>query len=82
MKNSIFKFTLAIALFCAINATDVQAQCPMCRITAESNMKNGGTAGNGLNKGILYMLLAPYVLVGGIAFVWWKNRNPKAESED
>jgi hypothetical protein len=82
MKNNILKFVLAIVLFCAIGTTDVQAQCPMCRITAESNMKNGGTSGNGLNKGILYMLLAPYVLVGGIAFVWWKNRNPKAESED
>jgi hypothetical protein len=46
----------------------------MCKIAAESNLKNGGTAGRGLNKGILYMLAAPYLLVGTIAFIWWRNR--------
>ncbi len=49
------------------------AQCPMCRIAAESNLKDGGTAGRGLNGGILYMLAAPYLLVGTIGFLWWKN---------
>ncbi|MBL0118850.1 MAG: hypothetical protein IPP89_07665 [Saprospiraceae bacterium] len=49
------------------------AQCPMCRIAAESNLKDGGTAGAGLNAGILYMLAAPYLLVGTIGFIWWKN---------
>ena len=38
------------------------AQCPMCRIAAESNLKDGGTAGAGLNAGILYMLAAPYYI--------------------
>ena len=60
----------ALCLF----ATELMAQCPMCKIAAESNLKNGGTAGRGLNKGILYMLAAPYALVGVIAFVWWRNR--------
>jgi hypothetical protein len=82
MKNRLLKFVFALLFFCTINGTNVQAQCPMCKIGAESNMKNGGTAGAGLNSGILYMLLAPYVLVGGIAFVWWRNRNVSAESED
>ena len=54
--------------------TDLLAQCPMCRATAESNLANGGTEGQGLNQGILYLLGMPYVLVGTIAFIWWRNR--------
>jgi hypothetical protein len=43
-------------------------------MSAESNLQNGGTSGAGLNAGILYMLVAPYLIVGGIAFWWWRNR--------
>ncbi len=53
---------------------DLLAQCPMCRATAESNLANGGTEGQGLNQGILYLLGMPYVLVGAVAFIWWRNR--------
>ena len=43
-------------------------------MTAESNLKGGGSAGKGLNTGILYMLLTPYLLIGVVGFVWYKNR--------
>lgn len=56
-----------------------QAQCPMCRATAESNLANGGSEGRGLNNGILYMLAAPYLLIGGIGYVWWRNRRKEAD---
>jgi hypothetical protein len=71
-----------IALFCfiALISTDLAAQCPMCKMAAESDLKNGGTAGRGLNAGILYMLSLPYVLVGTIAFLWWRNRK-RAEDD-
>lgn len=54
---------------------DLLAQCPMCRATAETNLANGGTEGKGLNRGILYMLGMPYIVIGAIAFLWWRNRN-------
>jgi hypothetical protein len=61
----------------------VEAQCPMCKLSAESNLKNGGKAGRGLNAGILYMFATPYLLVGGLAFVWWRyNRGRKDEELD
>lgn len=50
------------------------AQCPMCKISAASNLRDGGSAGKGLNKGILYMFSLPYLLVGTMAFLWYKNR--------
>ena len=61
-----------LLIFLAI--PELEAQCPMCKMAAESNLKNGGTDGAGLNRGILYMLLTPYLLVGTIAFLWWRNR--------
>lgn len=78
MKKWIFALALGFALsFSAM--PDASAQCPMCRIAAESNMKNGGSEGKGLNAGILFMLAMPYLIVGGIGFVWYRNRNKKED---
>ena len=62
-------------------SNDLYSQCPMCKMSAESNLKNGGTAGKGLNKGILYMLALPYTLVGVIGYVWWRNNRRHREDE-
>jgi hypothetical protein len=82
--NKITKYlsiiALAFTLSIAVTPT-VEAQCPMCRMSAESNLKNGGTDGAGLNKGILYMLATPYLLVGAIGYIWWRNRKKEEEEE-
>ena len=64
---------ILIGILIALNSTEILAQCPMCRMAAESNLKNGGSAGKGLNAGILYMLVVPYLVVGTIGFIWWNN---------
>ncbi len=71
MKNWIVLGFVFLLLFIG---NDLIAQCPMCKMAAESNLKNGGSAGKGLNAGILYMLLTPYILVGGLAYWWIKNK--------
>lgn len=70
-------FTLVFS-FASINTN---AQCPMCKMSTEQNLKDGGTAGKGLNKGILYMFAAPYLMVGTLGFIWWYNRK-KEEDDD
>ena len=60
---------------------DAFAQCPMCKMTAESNLKNGGSSGQGLNAGILFILSLPYLIVGSIGYAWWRS-NKKYELED
>lgn len=75
----IFSIVLLVLAF-TIMAQDVFAQCPMCRLSAETNLENGGTAGKGLNTGILYLLSMPYLLIGTIAFVWIRNKR-KSENE-
>ena len=57
-----------------VELPDAVAQCPMCRMSAESNLQNGGTGGKGLNAGILFMLSLPYLIVGSIGYIWWKNQ--------
>lgn len=81
MKKYLLKIAFVFALCCAFVAASstVSAQCPMCRMSAESNLKDGGKAGRGLNTGILYMLAMPYLLVGCIGFWWWKNRRKEME---
>ena len=72
-------FTIAILLLLTL---ELYSQCPMCKIAAESNLENGGTAGKGLNTGILYMLSLPYLLIGLIGFIWYRNRSKNEEEFD
>lgn len=72
---------MLILLLIAVFAVDLVAQCPMCRMAAESNLQNGGTEGKGLNTGILYILMLPYLLVATLGFVWWR-KNKKAKEEE
>lgn len=75
MRNyTFYLFIILVVLLTLGISGDVAAQCPMCKMSAESNLKNGGTAGVGLNAGILYMLITPYLLVGTMAYLWWRNK--------
>lgn len=52
-------------------ATGAFAQCAMCTKTA---MQLGEKPALGLNNGILYLMISPFVIVGYIAFRWWKGQ--------
>mgnify|MGYP000201891233 CR=1 FL=1 len=84
MKHKIWKIISLFALVFTLNTMpiSVQAQCPMCKIAAESNLKNGGKTGQGLNKGILYMLATPYLIIGTVAFMWWRNRRKEKDLQE
>ena len=62
-----------IFLFFIFKSFWVEAQCAMCKATAESNASNGGTLADGLNEGILYLMAFPYLILGAIAFAWWRH---------
>jgi hypothetical protein len=67
---------LLILFVCSLLAGAVEtvnAQCAMCTTAVESNAKNGGTAANGLNKGIMFLLAAPYLAVAIVGYVWYKK---------
>ncbi|NRB63246.1 MAG: hypothetical protein HRU40_09525 [Saprospiraceae bacterium] len=79
------KYILVLGMAITVSTVAVpsvaHAQCPMCKMSAESNLQNGGSAGKGLNNGILYMLATPYLLIGAVGYVWYRNRRRKEEEE-
>ena len=81
MKKLMMVISVVILLFFAL-LPEVAAQCPMCRMTAESNLANGGQEGQGLNNAILYLLATPYLLIGGMAYMWWRNKRKGQDSEE
>ncbi len=74
MNKKIILFAVILVLVAMLTSADLFAQCPMCKMAAEANMKDGGTAGKGLNTGILYLLAMPYLLVFTLAFLYRKNK--------
>lgn len=61
---------------CIILAANLSAsaQCAMCRGTVESTVSNGrSVVASDLNFGIIYLLAIPYLMVGVVAFVWYRN---------
>jgi hypothetical protein len=61
-----------------LNIPDTKAQCPMCKTSVESSLKDkSSNKGRGLNKGILYLLSIPYLTVGLIGTGWYINSRKK-----
>lgn len=75
MKKRIL-IVLLITIFATLPA---QSQCAMCRAVLES--EESGTAAKGINNGIVYLMIFPYLLIGGIGYVIYKMRK-KAKLED
>ena len=66
--------TLATILFTVLSVGSAVAQCAMCRTTIENNVSAGDTSlASGLNLGIMYLFIAPYLVIGTIAFFWYRN---------
>ena len=64
------KWLVITALMFFVNLT-TKAQCAMCKATIESSLENGGGIGGGLNKGILYLMAFPYILLLFFALTWF-----------
>ncbi len=62
---------LALVLLVVMIPESAVAQCPMCRASAESSMKEGSRVAVGLNKGILYLLMMPYLFYGVLFLLYW-----------
>ena len=57
-----------------------QAQCTLCKTNVEaSRTEQDGYDISGLNKGILYMMAAPYVMGGLVGFFWYRNTRRKRQ---
>lgn len=57
-------------IFVVLASVQLQAQCAMCRAVLESEADGG--AAEAINDGIMYLMVFPYLLMGGIAFFVWR----------
>jgi len=55
--------------------------CSMCKAVAETSVAGGNPQGAGLNAGILYIMVFPYILIGIGFYLWYKHKK-KLQAED
>ena len=77
MKN-IKYILIGVVMCCAFAKADIKAattlttQCAMCRAVLESEEDN--STAKGINNGIKYLMVIPYILVGGVFYFVYKSR--------
>lgn len=64
-----YKWVILIFFFGAVMSTE--AQCAMCRAVLESGESQ--EVAKSVNTGIKYLMLFPYLLIGGLAFIIYRK---------
>ena len=76
MSKSGFKILIVVAvIFLLFSAFDVSAQCAMCKAVPTSAQESGSEiSGKGINKGIIYIMIVPYLLLMGFFGYFFKDK--------
>lgn len=80
MKKTFFAASLALLLGVLLSLTPLaaQAQCVMCKSQVEAaRQERDDYDVAGLNKGIVYMMAVPYLLMGAVGYFWYRRTHPK-----
>lgn len=76
MKKLVFVLTLSLLVFSGLRPA--LAQCVMCKSQVEAaRAEKDDYDVAGLNKGIVYMMTVPYLLMGAVGFFWYRRTHPK-----
>lgn len=78
-KAIIFLFIVLLSFGFSSNA---YSQCAMCSVTAEQSVKNGNSQGKGLNTGIIYLLVIPYLMITTVGIFWYRGQQRKKKLEE
>lgn len=70
--------TIIIGVMLVLVSFDVEAQCAMCRAVLESEADQ--SAAKGINDGIMYLMVFPYLLMAGVAYMVWRSRRKNKTS--
>lgn len=73
MKLLLSRLVFVWIISWTILSVDANAQCAMCRATVESSAKTPNGKGKGINSGILYLMVIPYLMAAGIGYFWYKH---------
>ncbi|WP_103864488.1 hypothetical protein [Aquimarina sp. I32.4] len=68
---------IVLFLMCVIPA---EAQCAMCRAVLQN--EEGQEAAKGINNGIVYLMIIPYVLIGVVGYFIYRNKKKSTNSKN
>lgn len=71
--RTLFLSVALIIVLLLVAQVDLSAQCAMCTATAETSNDAGSSAAHGLNKGVMYLFLTPYIIIGTLAYFWRRS---------
>lgn len=72
--NKIRRIIFPVIILVMASIVEGWGQCAMCRASVENNISEGSAGlSAGLNTGIMYLFIAPYLLVAIIGFLWYKK---------
>lgn len=80
MKKTFFAAVSALLLGLMLTLVPLaaRAQCVMCKAQVEAaKQENDDYDVAGLNKGIVYMMTVPYILMGAVGYFWYRRTHPK-----
>ncbi|WP_139920090.1 hypothetical protein [Hymenobacter sp. DG01] len=83
MKKAMYSGLVALFLgvLLSLLPAAAQAQCTMCKTQVEaSRQEKDGYDTTGLNKGILYLMTIPYVLIGTVGYFWYRHSQQKKKT--
>lgn len=76
------RVVVAILILFLTSIIEASAQCAMCRATLENNVSNGNPGiALGINFGIMYLFIAPYLAITVIAYLWYRTSKSNARKE-
>jgi len=82
MKKAYILITVLLLVLFIGFGLDADAQCAMCKAQLETADNASANAKNtGINSGILYLMLFPYILIGGIAYMWYRSSQKNKQKE-
>lgn len=64
---------IGFVLLAMATSFQADAQCAMCKAVAESNVASGGSVASGLNYGILWLMIFPYLMMLTVGILWYRH---------
>lgn len=81
MENKTPKYLgILFFLFSFFFSVASYSQCAMCRAALES--EEGGVKAEGINNGIVYLMVIPYILVAAAGFAIYKIKYSKKDEKE
>ncbi len=78
MKSKMYIRIVFAILIIVFSIESTHAQCAMCRAVLENNADN--SVAEGINDGIVYLMIFPYLLMGGLGYIIYRTYKSKKQT--